>query len=64
MIAGVKSVDSSAKIIVNGTWKHIAFFQMLANGSQPDGSSDHQLGHYCVALVLELGRHDARLRQT
>ena len=41
MIAGVKSVDSSAKIIVNGTWKHTAFFQMLADGSQPDGSHGH-----------------------
>jgi hypothetical protein len=41
MIAGVKSVDKSAKIIVDGTWKHIAFFQMLADGSQPDGTHGH-----------------------
>ncbi|SAK82171.1 hypothetical protein AWB80_05315 [Caballeronia pedi] len=41
MIAGVKSVDSSAKIIVDGTWKHIAFFQMLLDGSQPDGTHGH-----------------------
>ncbi|WP_159833134.1 lipopolysaccharide biosynthesis protein [Burkholderia sp. 8Y] len=41
MIAGVKSVDSSAKIVVDGTWKHIAFFQMLADGSQPDGTHGH-----------------------
>jgi hypothetical protein len=41
MIAGVKSVDSSAKIIVNGTWKHTAFFQMLLDGSQPDGTHGH-----------------------
>ncbi|WP_277188224.1 lipopolysaccharide biosynthesis protein [Caballeronia sp. BR00000012568055] len=41
MIAGVKSVDGSAKIIVGGTWKHTAFFQMLADGSQPDGSWGH-----------------------
>ncbi|WP_159833320.1 lipopolysaccharide biosynthesis protein [Burkholderia sp. 8Y] len=41
MIAGVKSVNSSAKIIVNGTWKHTAFFQMLADGSQPDGTHGH-----------------------
>ncbi|WP_250474116.1 lipopolysaccharide biosynthesis protein [Caballeronia sp. GAFFF1] len=41
MIAGVKSVNSSAKIIVDGTWKHTAFFQMLADGSQPDGTHGH-----------------------
>jgi hypothetical protein len=41
MIAGVKSVDSSAKIIVGGTWKHTAFYQMLADGSQPDGTWGH-----------------------
>ncbi|WP_061171562.1 hypothetical protein [Caballeronia hypogeia] len=41
MIAGVKSVDGSAKIVLGGTWKHTAFFQMLADGSQPDGSWGH-----------------------
>ena len=41
MIAGVKSVDSSAKIIVDGTWMHVAFFQMLLDGSQPDGTHGH-----------------------
>ncbi|KDR33866.1 MULTISPECIES: hypothetical protein [Caballeronia] len=41
MIAGVKSVDSSAKIVLGGTWLHTAFFQMLADGSQPDGTWGH-----------------------
>ncbi|SAL04660.1 hypothetical protein AWB78_07085 [Caballeronia calidae] len=41
LIAGVKSVDGSAKIIVNGTWLHYAFFQMLMDGSQPDGTHGH-----------------------
>ncbi|SAK44572.1 hypothetical protein AWB80_00775 [Caballeronia pedi] len=41
LIAGVKSVDSSAKIVVNGTWLHYAFFQMLMDGSQPDGTHGH-----------------------
>jgi hypothetical protein len=41
MIAGVKSVDASAKIVLGGTWLHYAFFQMLADGSQPDGTWGH-----------------------
>lgn len=41
LIAGVKSVDGSAKIIVNGTWLHYSFFQMLMDGSQPDGTRGH-----------------------
>ncbi|SAK56117.1 hypothetical protein AWB79_02260 [Caballeronia hypogeia] len=41
LIAGVKSVDGSAKIIVNGTWLHYSFFQMLMDGSQPDGTHGH-----------------------
>ncbi|WP_051180530.1 hypothetical protein [Caballeronia insecticola] len=41
MIAGVKSVDGSAKIVLGGTWLHYAFYQMLADGSQPDGSWGH-----------------------
>jgi hypothetical protein len=41
MIAGVKSVRPSAQIIVNGTWLHYAFFQMLMDGSQPDGTHGH-----------------------
>jgi hypothetical protein len=41
MIAGVKSVDGSAKIVLGGTWLHTAFFQMLADGSQPDGTWGH-----------------------
>ncbi len=41
MIAGIKSVDSSAKIVLGGTWLHYAFYQMLGDGSQPDGSWGH-----------------------
>ncbi|SAL00791.1 lipopolysaccharide biosynthesis protein [Caballeronia ptereochthonis] len=41
LIAGVKSVDSSAKIVLGGTWLHYAFYQMLADGSQPDGTWGH-----------------------
>ncbi|WP_244818249.1 glycosyl hydrolase [Caballeronia sp. Lep1P3] len=41
LIAGVKSANTSAKIIVDGTWLHYAFFQMLADGSQPDGTHGH-----------------------
>ncbi|MDR5760070.1 lipopolysaccharide biosynthesis protein [Caballeronia sp. LZ035] len=41
LIAGVKSVNSSAKIIINGTWLHYSFFQMLLDGSQPDGTHGH-----------------------
>jgi len=41
MIAGVKAVNPSAKIIVGGTWLHYGFFQMLASGSQPDGTTGH-----------------------
>ncbi|EKS70531.1 MULTISPECIES: glycosyl hydrolase [Caballeronia] len=41
LIAGVKSKDSTAKIVVNGTWLHYAFFQMLMDGSQPDGTRGH-----------------------
>ncbi|WP_277186764.1 lipopolysaccharide biosynthesis protein [Caballeronia sp. BR00000012568055] len=42
MIAGVKSVNSSAKIIMGGgAWMHYGFDQMLANGTQPDGTTGH-----------------------
>jgi hypothetical protein len=42
MIAGIKSVDPTGQIIMAaGGWLHIAFFQMLASGSQPDGTTGH-----------------------
>jgi hypothetical protein len=42
MIAGIKSVDMSGKIIMGGeTWLHYGFDQMLAAGTQPDGSGGH-----------------------
>jgi hypothetical protein len=42
MIAGIKSVDPAGKIIIGGnTWMHYGFDQMLANGTQPDGTSGH-----------------------
>ncbi|SAK77513.1 hypothetical protein AWB80_04645 [Caballeronia pedi] len=42
LIAGIKSVDPVGKIIIGGnTWMHYAFDVMLANGTQPDGTSGH-----------------------
>ncbi|WP_244197725.1 lipopolysaccharide biosynthesis protein [Caballeronia ptereochthonis] len=42
MIAGIKSVDPAGKIIIGGnTWMHYGFDQMLANGTQPDGTNGH-----------------------
>ncbi|MDR5758506.1 lipopolysaccharide biosynthesis protein [Caballeronia sp. LZ035] len=42
MIAGIKSVDPAGKIIIGGnTWMHYGFDQMLANGTQPDGTGGH-----------------------
>jgi hypothetical protein len=42
MIAGVKSIDPAAKIVMGGgAWMHYAFDQMLANGTQPDGTTGH-----------------------
>jgi Glycosyl hydrolase catalytic core len=42
LIAGIKSVDPVGKIIIGGnTWMHYGFDVMLANGTQPDGTSGH-----------------------
>jgi hypothetical protein len=42
MIAGIKSVDANAKIVMGGgAWMHYAFDQMLASGTQPDGTTGH-----------------------
>lgn len=42
MIAGIKSIDPVGKIIMcAGGWLHIAFYQMLAAGTQPDGTGGH-----------------------
>ncbi|SAK62436.1 hypothetical protein AWB82_03164 [Caballeronia glebae] len=42
LIAGIKSVDPDGKIIIGGnTWMHLGFDTMLANGTQPDGTSGH-----------------------
>ncbi|SAK41259.1 hypothetical protein AWB78_00187 [Caballeronia calidae] len=42
LIDGIKSVDTSGKIIMGGeTWLHYGFDQMLAAGTQPDGSDGH-----------------------
>jgi hypothetical protein len=41
LIAGIKAVNPSAKIILGGTWLHTGFFDMLKNGTQPDGSGGH-----------------------
>jgi hypothetical protein len=40
LIDGIKSVDPAGKIIVGGdTWLHYGFYQMLASGTQPDGTA-------------------------
>nr|WP_244817291.1 lipopolysaccharide biosynthesis protein [Caballeronia sp. Lep1P3] len=41
LIAGVRSQDTAGKIVLGGTWLHYAFYQMLADGSQPDGTQGH-----------------------
>jgi len=42
MIDGVKSVDSGNQVIpAPGSWLHFGFFDMLWNGTQPDGSSGY-----------------------
>ncbi|MDR5821518.1 glycosyl hydrolase [Caballeronia sp. LZ043] len=42
MIDGIRSVDSSGKIVMGGgAWMHYGFDQMLASGTQPDGSGGH-----------------------
>lgn len=42
MIAGIRSVDANGKIILGGgTWLHYGFAQMLAAGTQPDGTTGH-----------------------
>ncbi|GAB5096979.1 lipopolysaccharide biosynthesis protein [Caballeronia sp. LP006] len=41
LIAGVRSVDSGGQIVLGGTWLHYSFYQMLADGSQPDGTWGH-----------------------
>jgi hypothetical protein len=42
MIAGIKSLDTTGKIVIGGnTWMHYGFDVMLANGTQPDGTSGH-----------------------
>jgi hypothetical protein len=42
IIAGIKSLDTVAKIVgVAGTWLHYGFADMLRNGTQPDGTAGH-----------------------
>ncbi|WP_244220895.1 glycosyl hydrolase [Paraburkholderia aromaticivorans] len=42
MIDGIKSVDTQGKIVMGaGTWLHWGFDQMLAQGTQPDGTAGH-----------------------
>lgn len=42
MIDGIKSVDTQGKIVMGaGTWLHWGFDQMLAQGTQPDGTGGH-----------------------
>ncbi|WP_321794106.1 lipopolysaccharide biosynthesis protein [Caballeronia sp. J97] len=49
MIAGVKSVDTNGKIVMGGgTWMHYALDQMLANGTQPDGTTGHPVVNWDI----------------
>ncbi|WP_250865434.1 lipopolysaccharide biosynthesis protein [Caballeronia sp. INSB1] len=49
MIAGVKSVDPNGKIIMGGgTWMHYGLDQMLANGTQPDGTTGHPVVNWDI----------------
>ncbi len=42
MIDGIKSVDTQGKIVIGaGSWLHWGFDQMLAQGTQPDGTGGH-----------------------
>ncbi|WP_250510937.1 lipopolysaccharide biosynthesis protein [Caballeronia sp. GACF4] len=44
MIAGIKSMDPSGKIVMGGNaWMQYGFVTMLANGTQPDGSDGHPI---------------------
>lgn len=44
MIAGIRSVDTTTKIMSpGGTWLHTAFFDMLRQGTQPDQTSGHPM---------------------
>jgi hypothetical protein len=49
MIDGVKSVDPNGKIVIGGdTWLHYGFYQMLANGTQPDGTSGYPVVNWDI----------------
>ncbi|SAL19332.1 hypothetical protein AWB73_01175 [Caballeronia turbans] len=49
MIAGVKSVDPNGKIVMGGgTWMHYGLDQMLANGTQPDGTTGHPVVNWDI----------------
>ena len=42
LIDGIKSVDTSGKIVIGGdTWLHYGFDQMLRDGTEPDGTTGH-----------------------
>jgi len=44
LIDGIKSVDPAGKIVIGGdTWLHYGFYQMLAAGTQPDGTGGHPI---------------------
>ncbi|BAN26142.1 glycosyl hydrolase [Caballeronia insecticola] len=49
MIDGIKSVDTNGKIVMGGgAWLHYGFDQMLANGTQPDGSTGHPVVNWDI----------------
>lgn len=42
MVDGAKSINPGTKIIMGGgAWLHYGFYQMLHNGTQPDGTAGH-----------------------
>ena len=49
MIDGVKSVDPNGKIVMGGgVWMHYGFDQMLASGTQPDGTTGHPVVNWDI----------------
>lgn len=49
MIAGVKEIDPSAKIVLSALgWIHYGFSDMLHEGSQPDGTRGHPIVNWDI----------------
>jgi Glycosyl hydrolase catalytic core len=49
MIAAIRQVDPSAKIVMcSASWLHFGFLDMLYNGAQPDGSRGHEIPQWDI----------------